>query len=62
MGPDNHANVLSEQGAKHNIISDEAKLQLTVRSYSDASRQQLLDSPIMWFASMRGRSRCISIY
>ncbi|BBI20722.1 putative amidohydrolase [Qipengyuania flava] len=30
-------------GAKHNIISDEAKLQLTVRSYSDASRQQLLD-------------------
>ena len=30
-------------GAKHNIISDEAKLQLTVRSYSDASRQQLLE-------------------
>ncbi|NIJ61037.1 amidohydrolase [Qipengyuania flava] len=30
-------------GAKHNIIGDEAKLQLTVRSYSDASRQQLLD-------------------
>lgn len=30
-------------GAKHNIISDEAKLQLTVRSYSDESRQQLLD-------------------
>lgn len=30
-------------GAKHNIISDEAKLQLTVRSYSDASRKLLLD-------------------
>lgn len=30
-------------GAKHNIISDEAKLQLTVRSYSDESRKQLLD-------------------
>ncbi len=30
-------------GAKHNIISDEAKLQLTVRSYSDATRKLLLD-------------------
>ncbi|MDT0576196.1 amidohydrolase [Croceicoccus sp. F390] len=30
-------------GAKHNIISDEARLQLTVRSYGDASRQRLLD-------------------
>ena len=30
-------------GAKHNIISDQAKLQITVRSYSDESRQQLLD-------------------
>lgn len=30
-------------GAKHNIISDEAKLQITVRSYSDATRQHLLD-------------------
>jgi hippurate hydrolase len=30
-------------GAKHNIISDEVKLQLTVRSYSDASRKLLLD-------------------
>lgn len=30
-------------GAKHNIISDEAKLQLTVRSYTDESRKQLLD-------------------
>lgn len=30
-------------GAKHNIISDEAKLQLTVRSYSDESRALLLD-------------------
>src|SRR5690606_32946892 len=29
-------------GAKHNIIPDEAKLQLTVRSYSDAVRDQLL--------------------
>ena len=30
-------------GAKHNIISDEAKLQLTVRSYSDESRNLLLE-------------------
>lgn len=30
-------------GAKHNIISDEAKLLLTVRSYSDETRQTLLD-------------------
>ncbi len=29
-------------GAKHNIISDKAELQLTVRSYSDESRQALL--------------------
>lgn len=30
-------------GAKHNIIPDEARLQLTVRSYGDAQRQRLLD-------------------
>lgn len=30
-------------GAKHNIISDEARLQLTVRSYTDESRKLLLD-------------------
>ncbi|MCB2058438.1 MAG: amidohydrolase [Novosphingobium sp.] len=30
-------------GAKHNIISDRAEMQLTVRSYSDESRKQLLD-------------------
>ncbi|MFC3786269.1 hippurate hydrolase [Sphingopyxis italica] len=30
-------------GAKHNIISDEARLQLTVRSYTDAVRDHLLD-------------------
>ena len=30
-------------GTKHNIISDEAKLQLTVRSFSDATRQMLLN-------------------
>ena len=30
-------------GAKHNIISDEAKLQLTVRSYAPEVRQKLLD-------------------
>lgn len=30
-------------GAKHNIISDEAKLQITVRSYSDATRKHVLD-------------------
>lgn len=30
-------------GAKHNIISDHAKLELTVRSYGDESRQHLLD-------------------
>jgi hippurate hydrolase len=29
-------------GAKHNIIPDEAKLQLTVRSYSDETRDKLL--------------------
>jgi amidohydrolase len=29
-------------GAKHNIISDEVKLQLTVRSYSDKTREHLL--------------------
>ncbi|MBO9696182.1 MAG: amidohydrolase [Sphingopyxis sp.] len=30
-------------GAKHNIISDEARLQLTVRSYTDEVREHLLD-------------------
>jgi amidohydrolase len=30
-------------GAKHNIISDEAKMQLTVRSYTDETRKLLLD-------------------
>lgn len=30
-------------GAKHNIISDEAHLKLTVRSYSDETRAMLLD-------------------
>ncbi len=30
-------------GSKHNIIPDEAKLQITVRSYSDENRQRLLD-------------------
>ncbi|EIZ80002.1 hippurate hydrolase [Novosphingobium sp. Rr 2-17] len=30
-------------GAKHNVISDQAKLELTVRSYSDATRERLLD-------------------
>jgi hippurate hydrolase len=30
-------------GAKHNIIPDEAKLQLTVRSYTDEVRNKLLD-------------------
>lgn len=32
-----------QAGAKHNIISDEARLQLTVRSYSDEVRKTLLD-------------------
>ncbi len=32
-----------QAGAKHNIISDEAKLQLTVRSYTDESRAALLE-------------------
>jgi len=32
-----------QAGAKHNIISDEAKLQLTVRSYTPEVRQLLLD-------------------
>ena len=31
-------------GTKHNIIPDDCKLQLTVRSYSDKVRQQLIDS------------------
>jgi amidohydrolase len=30
-------------GTKHNIVPDEAKLLITVRSYSDATRQRLLD-------------------
>jgi hippurate hydrolase len=30
-------------GSKHNIIPDEAKLQITVRSYSDENRKRLLD-------------------
>ena len=32
-----------QAGAKHNIISDEARLQLTVRSYKPEVRQRLLD-------------------
>jgi hippurate hydrolase len=32
-----------QAGSKHNIIPDEARLQLTVRSYSDDTRQQLLE-------------------
>jgi hippurate hydrolase len=31
-------------GAKHNVISDEVKLQLTVRSYTDEVRKQVLDA------------------
>jgi hippurate hydrolase len=31
-------------GTKHNIISDEVKLQLTVRSYSDEVRQKILEA------------------
>ncbi len=31
-------------GAKHNVIPDEVKLQLTVRSYTDAVRHQVLDA------------------
>jgi amidohydrolase len=31
-------------GTKHNVIPDEVKLQLTVRSYTDAVRQQVLDA------------------
>src|SRR5690606_15267776 len=30
-------------GSKHNIVPDEARLQLTVRSYDDATRKLLLD-------------------
>lgn len=33
-----------QAGAKHNIIPDKAQLQLTVRSYSDVTRKQLLDA------------------
>ncbi|MCX9147882.1 amidohydrolase [Erythrobacter sp. WG] len=32
-----------QAGAKHNIIPDEARLQITVRSYSDETRKHLLD-------------------
>lgn len=32
-----------QAGAKHNIIPDEARLQLTVRSYEDTTRQHLLE-------------------
>jgi hippurate hydrolase len=32
-----------QAGSKHNIIPDEARLQITVRSYSDAARKQLLE-------------------
>lgn len=32
-----------QAGAKHNVISDEAHLQLTVRSYADETRTTLLD-------------------
>lgn len=32
-----------QAGSKHNIIPDEARLQITVRSYSDAARKLLLD-------------------
>lgn len=32
-----------QAGAKHNIIPDQARLQLTVRSYSDETRKHLLD-------------------
>ena len=32
-----------QAGTKHNIISDRAHLQLTVRSYSDETRAALLD-------------------
>ncbi|WP_017664072.1 amidohydrolase [Porphyrobacter sp. AAP82] len=32
-----------QAGSKHNIIPDEARLQLTVRSYSDETRKHLLD-------------------
>ncbi|QUL38865.1 amidohydrolase [Erythrobacter sp. JK5] len=32
-----------QAGSKHNIISDEARLQITVRSYTDEARKLLLD-------------------
>jgi amidohydrolase len=32
-----------QAGSKHNIIPDEARLQITVRSYTDAARKQLLE-------------------
>ncbi len=32
-----------QAGSKHNIIPDEARLQITVRSYEDATRKHLLD-------------------
>lgn len=42
-------------GSKHNIISDEAKLQLTVRSYTDEVRAKLLDG-IKRIAENQGRA------
>ncbi len=41
-------------GTKHNIISDRVELQLTVRSYSDEVRQQILDG-IRRIAVAQGR-------
>jgi len=46
-------------GTKHNIISDEVKLQLTVRSYTDEVRKTLLDG-IKRIAVNQGRAAGLS--
>jgi metal-dependent amidase/aminoacylase/carboxypeptidase family protein len=47
-----------QAGAKHNIISDEAKLQLTVRSYTPEVRKLLLDGIGGSRAARRSRPAC----
>ena len=42
-------------GTKHNIIPDEVKLQLTVRSYKDDVRKRLLDGIARWPGPRRRR-------
>lgn len=45
-------------GAKHNVIPDEARLQLTVRSYTDDVRKLLLDSIRQMAEDVSRAARC----